>query len=291
MPRSIWKGSISFGLVNVPVALFPAESRSDLHFKLLDNRNKAQVKYERVNEITGEKVPWEEIVRAYELEDGTYVVLEEDDFRRAAVESTQTVEILDFVDRKGIDYVYFDKPYYLVPGKRGEKGYVLLREVLHRTGKVGIAKVVIRTRQYLAAVIPEGRALVLDLLRFHHELRQPAEFDLPGENLEEFKVSGRELEMAAKLVEAMSSEWQPQQYQDDYRDILMNWIERKAREGVTALPTPEELAAARPPGGEIIDITELLRKSVQQTASERGRAAKNDGGQTRRSRRKETAEV
>jgi DNA end-binding protein Ku len=292
MPRAIWKGSISFGLVNVPVALFPAENRSDLHFKLLDNRNKAQVHYQRVNKVTGEEVPWDEIVRAYEDEDGSYIILEEDDFKRAAVESTQTVEIEDFVDRNAIDSVYFDKPYYLVPGKRGEKGYVLLRETLRRSGKVGIAKVVIRTRQYLAVLIPEGNALVLDLLRFQHELRQAGEFDLPGDNLEEFRISDKELAMAAKLVEAMTSDWQPERYRDDYRETLLKWIERKAREGAAAMPTPEELAATRPSGAEVIDISELLRKSVQQTARERGKAAKSKSGTTAgKSRRKEPAEV
>jgi DNA end-binding protein Ku len=290
MPRAIWKGSITFGLVNVPVALYPAENKTDLHFNLLDNRNKAHVRYERVNEITGEKVPKDEIVRGYEYEDGRYVVLEEDDFKRAAVESTQAVEIEDFVPENAVNYTYFDKPYYLVPGKRGEKGYVLLRETLRRTGKVGIAKVVIRTRQYLAALIPEGNVLVLDLLRFHYELRQPAELELPGNNFEEYKITEKELEMAEKLVEAMSSDWQPEKYRDDYRETLMKWIERKAREGTAALPSPEELAASRAVGAEVIDISELLRRSVQQTAKERGKGGGKKGQVSgRKSRQKETA--
>jgi DNA end-binding protein Ku len=289
MPRAIWKGSISFGLVNVPVALYPAENRTDLHFNLLDARNKAHVRYERVNEITGEKVPWSDIVRAYEYEDGNYVILEEDDFRRAAVESTQTVEIEDFVNREAIASIYFDKPYYLVPGKRGEKGYVLLRETLRRTGKAGIAKVVIRTRQYLAALVVEGNGLVLELLRFQHELRQPVEFELPGDNIEEYKISEKELVMAEKLVEAMSTDWQPENYRDDYQETLLKWIERKAREGTAALPSPEELETARISGAEVIDISELLKKSVQQTARERGRAAgKKNETSTGKTRRRET---
>ncbi|MDA8165908.1 MAG: Ku protein [Desulfobacteraceae bacterium] len=287
MPRAIWKGSITFGLVNVPVALYPAENRSELHFSLLDRRNNAHVRYRRVNEITGEEVPWSEIVKAYEIEEGEAVILDEDDFKRAEVESTQAVEIEDFVDLDAIGYVYFDKPYYLVPGKRGEKGYALLRETLRRTGKVGIAKVVIRTRQYLAALIPEGDALVLDLLRFHQELRSPAQLELPGRDLAQYNVSDRELAMAEKLVEAMSSEWQPGKYHDDYRETLMKWIERKAKEGAAALPSPEELAAARAPGAEVIDISELLRKSVEQTARERGR----EEAAPRKSRRKEPAEA
>ncbi|MEJ2032714.1 MAG: Ku protein [Deltaproteobacteria bacterium] len=293
MPRAIWKGSITFGLVNVPVALYPAESRSELHFSLLDSRNHAHVRYRRVNEITGEEVPWSEIVRAYEYEDGEFVILEEDDFKRAEVESTQAVEIEDFVDLDAIDYVYFDKPYYLAPGKRGEKGYALLRETLRRTGKVGIAKVVIRTRQYLAALIPEGDALVLDLLRFHEELREPVELELPGRDLARYKVSEKEIEMAEKLVAAMSSEWQPEKYHDDYSESLMKWIERKAKEGTAALPSPGELAAGKAPGtgAEVIDISELLRKSVEQTARKRGRGNVKSEPGVKKSKQKETAKT
>src|SRR3989339_1380560 len=179
MARPIWKGHITFGLVNIPVTLYSAEKRDELHFKLLDSRNKARVHYERVNEETGEEVPWSEVVKAFEYDKGNYVLVEEEDFKRAAPEATQAVEIQDFVDREDVDYVYYDKPYYLMPGKKGEKGYVLLREILRRTGKVGISKVVIRTRQYLDALLAEGDALVLELLRFDQEVRKPEEFDLP----------------------------------------------------------------------------------------------------------------
>lgn len=291
MPRTIWKGSITFGLVNVPVALYAAESRSELQFSLLDKRNHAHVRYRRVNETTGEEVPWSEVVRAYEYEDGDFVILDEDDFKRAEVESTQTVEIEDFVDRAAIDFVYFDKPYYLAPGKRGDKGYVLLRETLRRTGKAGIAKVVIRARQYLAALIPDGDVLLLELLRFHDELRPPAELELPGRDLARYNITERELEMAEKLVAAMSSAWQPEKYHDDYRETLMKWIERKAREGAAALPSPEELAAGRAPGAEVIDISELLRKSVEQSTRERGQGGGKAKASGRKSRPKETAKV
>ncbi len=264
MARPIWKGHITFGLVNIPVTLFSAELRTDLHFNMLDSRNKARVRYERVNEATGEEVPWDQIVKAFEYDDNNYVILEEEDFKRAAPESTQTVEIEDFVEQDAIEYVYFDKPYYLVPGKKGEKGYVLLRETLRRSKKVGIAKVVIRKREYLAALVPEGDMLVLELLRFHQELRPVKEFDVPGHDIEDYKISKRELEMAGQLVEAMTSTWDPANYHDEYRDALMAWIEKKAAAG-GATPTAEPADETNEPAGEIVDFMELLKRSVQKS--------------------------
>jgi DNA end-binding protein Ku len=264
MARPIWKGHITFGLVNIPVTLFSAEVRTDLHFNMLDSRNNARVRYERVNEATGEEVPWDQIVKAFEYDDNNYVILEEEDFKRAAPESTQTVEIEDFVEQDAIEYVYFDKPYYLVPGKKGEKGYVLLRETLRRSKKVGIAKVVIRKREYLAALVPEGEMLVLELLRFHQELRPVNEFDVPGHDIEDYKISKRELEMAGQLVEAMTSTWEPAKYHDEYRDALMAWIEKKAAAGGAA-PSAEASEETKEPAGEIVDFMELLKRSVEKS--------------------------
>ena len=271
MARPIWKGQISFGLVNIPVTLFSGEQSKELSFRMLDSRNNARVRYERVNEVTGEEVPWEEIVKAYEYEKGEYVLLTDEDFERAAVENTQTVEIEDFVDAKSIDVVYFDKPYYLVPGKKGEKGYVLLRETLKKTNKVGIAKVVIRTRQHLAAVMPVDNALVLNILRFQEELRDPSEYDLPDESLSKYKVTDKELAMAEQLVETMSDKWKPEKYKDEYRDALLEWIEKKARaHGEITPPAPPKKEGA--PAGEIVDFMSLLKKSVQRTSEGRKKA-------------------
>ncbi|PKN67103.1 MAG: Ku protein [Deltaproteobacteria bacterium HGW-Deltaproteobacteria-15] len=273
MARPIWKGHITFGLVNIPVTLYSAEKRDELHFKLLDSRNKARVHYERVNEETGEEVPWSEVVKAFEYDKGNYVLVEEEDFKRAAPEATQAVEIQDFVDREDVDYVYYDKPYYLMPGKKGEKGYVLLREILRRTGKVGISKVVIRTRQYLAALLAEGDALVLELLRFDQEVRKPEEFDLPQSDLKEYQISEREVEMGIKLVENMTSDWTPEKYKDDYREALMNWIDEKAKKG-------EQFAPEAPPEEErvtadVINLMDVLKRSVERTEKEK--KAKDQG--------------
>lgn len=267
MARPIWKGSISFGLVNIPVTLLGAEKSFDLHFHLLDARNHARVRYQRVNEATGEEVPWDQIVKAHETQDGELIVLTDEDFKRAAVEAVQTIEIQDFVELKRIPYTYYDKPYYLSPGKKGEKGYVLLRETLRRTGRVGIAKVVLRTKQYLAAVIAEGDALLLELLRFDQELRQPSEFEFPGADLERYKVSLREIEMAEHLVESMTADWKPEQYKDEYHDALIKWIETKAREGDKALP-PAPAAAKEE--AEVINMMDLLKRSVRESQKARG---------------------
>jgi DNA end-binding protein Ku len=263
MARPIWKGHITFGLVNIPVTLFSAEKRNDIHFRMLDSRNNARVRYERVNEVTGEEVPWDKIVKAFEYDDGDYVLMRDEDFEKVAVEQTQSVEIEDFVDVESIHTTFFDKPYILVPGKKGEKGYVLLRETLRRTKKVGIAKVVIRTRQYLAALMAVDNALVLDLLRFHQELRDLDEFDLPGDKVEDYKVNDKEIKMAEQLVESMTSDWEPAQYKDEYREALMAWIEKKAQaEGEISPPEPVEETK---PAGEIIDIMDLLKRSVKET--------------------------
>ena len=267
MSRPIWKGSVSFGLVNVPITLYSAEERSEMHFKLLDKRNRSEVRYERVSENTGEQVPWDQIVKGYKQDGGDYVLLTDEDFKKAAVEATQTIEIEDFVNLAAIEYKYFEKPYYVVPGKMADKGFVILREVLKRTGKVGIGKVVIHTRQYLSALIPQGNVLVLNILRYYQELRDPAEFKFPAGSIEDYKVTERELQIAEMLVDNMTSEWDPRKYHDEYREALMEWIQKKAQAG-EGMPPAQEVAEGREEG-KVIDMMELLKRSVQQAAQKR----------------------
>jgi DNA end-binding protein Ku len=261
MARSIWKGSISFGLVNIPVGLYSTEKREEqLPLHLLDQRNMARVRYKRVNEENGKEVPWEETIRGYEVEGGHYVVLSDEDLQRASPEKTQTVDILDFVDLDEISPVYFDKPYYLAPDKKGAKSYALLRETLKRTGKVGIATVVIRTKQYLAAVIAQDDVILLDLLRYAHELRSPDELDLPAGKQ---GVSERELEMAERLVQGMVDTWEPERYKDTYhRDLLAVIHQRaKAHQYESAPPPAEE--EKKPARGKVVDLMALLKQSVE----------------------------
>jgi DNA end-binding protein Ku len=299
MARPIWKGSISFGLVTIPVTLFSAENREEeLHFNMLDSRNHAKIKYKKVNEATGEEVPWDQIIKGYEYEDGQYVFLGDEDFKRAAVDATQTVAIEDFVARDAVKYVFFDKPYYLVPGKGGEKAYALLREVLEKTGKVGIAKVVMRTRQYLAVVIPEGDALVLDIVRYANELRSPEDVGIPEAVAKAGKLKPQELAMAEQLVETMSSDWEPEKYHDEYREKLMKWIEQKVERGefgpaAGGADTDDE---GEPPAP--INIMDLLKRSVEGRAASKpshkkaatsGRTSPKTAGRAAESRAKKKA--
>lgn len=270
MPHAIWKGSISFGLVAIPVTLYPAEEKKDLSFRMLDGRDLSPIKQRRVNERTGAEVPYEEIVKGYQLEEGRYVVVTDEDFRAADVEATQTIDVLAAVCAEEIDPAYFSKPYYLEPTRAGRKAYALLRETLKRADRVALAKVVIRTRQHLAALIPDGPLLTLEIIRYPHELRATDSLDLPVEDPKESGVTEAELAMATQLVESISQQFDPaaEQYRDTYRDALLDLIERKAQGGEIAEPAPppaEEVAE-----GEVVDMTALLEASLE---AARGREA------------------
>ena len=261
MPRVLWKGAISFGLVNIPVSLHSAEKRNTLDFTLLDRRDFAPVGYKRVNKQTGREVPWEQVVKGYEYEEGSYVALSDEDFKRANVEATQTVDITAFVDAADIDPIYYDTPYYLSPGKRGEKGYALLRETLRKSGKAAIANVVIRTRQHVAVLLPMDELLVLNTLRYADELRPAGDLELPGHA----KASAREVEMALRLVKEMSEKWKPEKYHDTYRDDLLARIKEKVKAGETReITEPEDEKKAPRKGAEVIDLMALLKRSVEE---------------------------
>lgn len=268
MSRSLWKGSISFGLVNIPVLLYSAENRSSFDLTLLDRRDMKPVGFKRYNKKTGKEVAWEQIVKGYEYEKNRYVVLTDDDFRRANVEATQTIDILSFVRGEDISPTSFETPYFLAPDKRGEKGYALLRETLTKTGKAAIATVVIRTRQYIAAVIPWNEMMVLNTLRYANELRPTKELQIPTNSLKTAGVTSRELEMATKLVEEMSERWKPAQYKDTYREDLMRLINKRIKAGKTEVVTgPEEGEAQDKPGrAKVVDLMALLKRSVQRSA-------------------------
>ena len=257
MPRALWKGAISFGLVNVPVELVSGEKRSaELDFTMLDKRDLSPVGYQRVNKASGKTVPWKEVVKGYEYKDGRYVVLSEEDFRRANVEATRTVDILAFVDLAEIPPQHFDKPYYLVPEKRGAKAYALLRETLAKAGKAGVATFVIRSKQHLAALIPIDDVLLLNTLRYADEVRAPREIEVPSP-----KVTSKERELALKLVEDMSGKWQPKQFHDTFREDILKRVRQKVKAGETEELTEPEEGAERP-RAEVIDLMAALKKSV-----------------------------
>jgi DNA end-binding protein Ku len=274
MARALWKGSISFGLVNIPVGLFSAEQRDEgISFSQLDRRTMSPIGYRRYNKSNDEEVPWDEIVRGYEYEPGRYVVLSDDDFEKANVKATRTVEILDFVDASEIEPIYFDKPYWLAPPTKDSKGYALLRETLRRTGKVGIARVVIRTREYLAAVIARGRMLVLEVMRYPYEIRTADDLEVPGEDLDGLGVSEKELKMAEMLVDQMVEEWNPEKYRDRYRDDLVARIRQKIEAGETEVVTTGEVEEEVEAGANVVDIMDLLKRSVERAG--KGREAES----------------
>ncbi len=254
--RAIWKGSISFGLVNIPIALYPATRREDLKFRLLREGDLSPVNYKRVAEKDGKEVPWGKIVKGYEYEKGKFVVLSEKDFQRVDLEATQTVDIQDFVDVEEIDPMYFYKPYYLEPQKGGDKAYVLLRDELEKTGKVGIAKVIIKTRQYLAGVKPLKHALVLELMHFAEELSDAEKLNVP----KKMEPGKREIDMAEALVKSMTSKWDPEKYKDDYRDALLDVIEEKVEAGGEEI---EEKPKAKKQSSKVIDLVAVLQQSLQ----------------------------
>jgi DNA end-binding protein Ku len=270
MARAIWKGSISFGLVNIPIALYPATRREELKFRLLRQTDLSPVNYKRVAEKDGREVPWDQIVKGYEYEKGKYVVLKDEDFQRVDLEATQTVDIQDFVHQEEIDPMFFYKPYYLEPQKGGDKAYALLREALKDTNKVGIAKVVIKTRQYLAGVKPEDGALMLELMHFADELADPGKLHLPTK----VEIGKREMTMAKSLVDSMSSKWQPEKYKDDYREALMEVIEEKVEAGGKEI---EEKRKKAPKPTKVIDLVSVLQKSLEESGAKRKTTVKSRG--------------
>ncbi|PYL13725.1 MAG: Ku protein [Verrucomicrobia bacterium] len=264
--RAIWKGSISFGLVNIPIALYPATRREEFTFRLLRKGDLSPVNYKRVAEKDGKEVSWDQIVKGYEYEKGKYVVLKDEDFQRVDLEATQTVDIQDFVDQEEIDPMFFYKPYYLEPQKGGDKAYTLLRDALADSKKVGIAKVVIKTRQYLAGVKAEDGVLVLELMHFAEELAESDKLRVP-----KTEPSKKELNMAKTLIDSMSSKWDPSKYRDDYREALMEVIEEKVEAGGKEI---EEKPKKAPKPTKVIDLVSVLQRSLEQTGAAKKKSAK-----------------
>src|SRR6266480_776077 len=270
MARAIWKGSISFGLVNIPIALYPATRREEFKFRLLRKTDLNPVNYKRVAEKDGKEVPWDQIVKGYEYEKGKYVVLKDEDFQRVDVEATQTVDIQDFVELDEIDPIFFYKPYYLESQKGGDKAYALLRDALKDSKKVGVAKVVIKTREYLAGVKPEDGALVLELMHFADELADTSKLNIP----KKIEAGKREMNMATALVDSMSSKWNPEKYHDDYREALMEVIEEKVEAGGKEI---EEKPKKAPKPTKVIDLVKILQQSLERTGKTKAKSTKRAG--------------
>lgn len=266
MARAIWKGSIAFGLVNIPVGLSTAESRPDIQLHMVDSKNHARIRYERVNADSGEEVPWDRMVRGYEHDDGKFILLSDEDLEAVQPKLTKTIEITDFVPLQEIDPLLFDKPYYLEPEKRGRKAYALLREALRKSGKAGISKVVIRTREYLSAMFVRDDVLVLMLLRFPQEIKSASKLDLPSGK--EFVPGKREMELADKLIDEMSGKWKPDDFHDEYREALMEFIENKISKGDTVDDVKEGGDDEEDDtSGKVLDLADYLERSVKSKGS------------------------
>ncbi|MCZ6915037.1 MAG: Ku protein [Rickettsia endosymbiont of Ixodes persulcatus] len=259
MTRPIWKGYITFGLVNIPITLYSAEKKFDIQLKLIDSRDKAKIHYMRINEHTGEEVAWSDVAKGYEYEKNNYILLKEADIKAIAGEHSKTIDIANFVDKNSLEMMDYEKPYYLVPDKKGEKAYVILREVLKNTKKIGISKVVIHTREYLAALIPCKNALILNLLRYHQELRKISEFDFPSENIKNYKISKKEMEVAKQLVASMTCQWKPAMYHDEYREALEKYVANKVHHKIKKTPKSKPLRT----NTNVINFVDLLKKSLE----------------------------
>lgn len=258
--RPIWKGFISFGLVNIPVVLYSAEKNYDIHFKLIDSRDQSRIRYVRTNENTGEEVPWKDIVKGYEYDNGNYVMMKEEEIKTLVGENAKTITILNFIQKQELDDMYLDKPYYLIPDSKNEKGYVILREALKTTKKVGIAKVMIHTREYLAAVETKENALILNILRYDQELRKENDFSFPLKNLKSYKISKKEMEVAEQLISSMTVHWKPAEYKDEFREQLEKWIEDKIHH-----EKPKKLKSIKKQAtSNVINFVDLLKKSLKE---------------------------
>jgi DNA end-binding protein Ku len=258
----MWKGAISFGLVHIPVEMYPAVSDNSLDLHMLDRRDFAPIGFKRYNKNTGKEVSWDDIVKGYEYATDEYVVLSDEDLRRANPEATQTIDILAFVNAEQVPLIYYEQPYYLAPGKGGDKVYALLRETLREVGKIGIANVVIRVKQHLAALVCVGDTIVLNTLRYPDEIRPTDELKIPDEKSKAAQVSEKELQMAKALVEGMSEKWKPQQYHDTYREDVMAMVKKKIAANQTKTITMPEPEQDKPAKSNVIDLVSLLQASL-----------------------------
>ena len=273
--RVLWKGAISFGLVHIPVGLHSATIESGLDFDWLDKRSMDPVGYRRINKKTGKDITKENIVKGIAYEEGQYVVLSDQEIADAYPKTTQTIEIEAFVKAGDIPFVYLERPYYVAPINKGAKVYALLRETLLKTGKVGVARVVIQTRQHLAALIPSGRGMVLNLLRWGDEIRPWTNLDLPPGGVKSAGLRDSEIKMAEQLVEDMSTAWSPESYKDEFKEAIMKLVEQRVKAGKTETVTPlEHLDEDAKGGAQIIDLTELLKRSLKKPTDSKPASSK-----------------
>jgi DNA end-binding protein Ku len=271
--RALWKGAISFGLVYIPVEMYSAVQAHDLDLTMLDKRDFSPIGYKRYNKGTGKEVTWDDIVKGYEYEDNEYVVLSDEDLKRANPEATQTIDITAFVDAADVPLTYYETPYFLAPSRGGNKVYALLRETLRKAGKLGIATVVMRTKQHLCALVCVEDKIVLNTLRYTTEIRDAEELKLPPATLKAAGISDKELQMALSLVDGMSEEWKPEQYRDTYKEDVLALVKKKIKAGQTKTITAPDKESAAPKASNVVDLVALLQSSLGKRGKPAGKAA------------------
>ncbi|HEX2548760.1 MAG TPA: Ku protein [Gammaproteobacteria bacterium] len=264
MSRSNWKGSISFGLVSIPMMLYSIENKkADISFHQIDKRDNARIKYQRINVNTGKSVPWEDITRGYEYDKETTIPVPDSVLKKVAGENSRTIDIQTFIDKKDLNIFSIERSYFILPDEKGKgtKGYVILRETLKDSHKIGIAKVIISTKEYLAAIIPHEDVLILSLLKYAHELRNISDLSLPDKTLSSYKISQKEIDMAKQLIKSMSSKWRPEKYTDDYQAAIHTWVE----ETVNHMPHKKIKARSQHATANVVNFAELLKKSINKS--------------------------
>lgn len=263
MARAIWDGNINFGLINIPISLFSMQNtKEDLDLHMIDSRDGARIKYKRVNEDTGKEVVWKNITKGYLLDNDEYLMLDKDTIKEMQLQSTQSIELTEFVDLEDIPYYYFDKPYILAPGKKAEKSYSLLYRSLESKKKAALGKVTIKTREHLGAIIPQDKALVLNLLRFDSELKDVSEFDFVGD-LKSIRISAKEQKLANDLVDSLTEKWKPEKYKDDYQMALKKYVKSLSKKGTKKKTKSQKTSEPAKEKSNVINITELLEKSLK----------------------------
>ncbi|MBA4697137.1 MAG: Ku protein [Legionella sp.] len=267
MAKSIWKGEISFGLVSIPVSLVSTEEKNDLKFHLLDAKTKARVRYQRINEETGKEIPWNDIVKGWEYDKDSYIIVDETSFEKASPELFKSINIDEFVDLKEIDNLYYSKAYYLQSESKNKKAYVLLREALKKTNKVGVAKVIIRTKESLSLIIPHDNALLLYLIHFADEVREESEVNVPKEDVKTYKVDEKELKMAESLINEMTTTWKPEKYHNEYREIMQKWLDNEVAKASKS--SKKRSRTGTKSHDSVIDFVSLLKASLKKKVKPR----------------------
>ncbi len=272
MPRSNWKGIISFGLVAIPIILYPSRNKeADISFHQIDRRNNARIKYKRINTVTGKEVPWDEITRGYEYDKEITIPVPDDVLKKVAGENARTINIESFIEQKEFNFFTINNTYFLTPDEKGkgEKGYVILREALKESHKIGIAKVIISTKEYIAAVMPYKDALLLCTLSYDTEMREFSEFDLPNKKLDHYKISKKEMTIAHQLIDSMTAKWKPEDYVDEYQAAIHKWVEEEVNNKTHSVSTKKKTQAP----SNVVDFVDLLKKSLSSSQSKKSKTS------------------